>query len=94
MEPRLSLTLGSLLLQICVGVALVNLVVLVTQKRPVSRWQTIANALVWFLFGDCNYGNFPGFGGLRNLSLSGVGRRTTTLRLQPTGADTRNCLGK
>ena len=34
MEPRSSLTLGSLLLRICVGVASVNLVVLVTQKRP------------------------------------------------------------
>ena len=34
MEPRSSLTVGSLLLRICVGVALVNVVVLVTQKRP------------------------------------------------------------
>ena len=34
MEPRSSITLGSLLLRICVGVASVNLVVLVTQERP------------------------------------------------------------
>ena len=84
MEPRSSLTLSSLLLRICVGVASVNLVLLVLRNGRVPRWQTIVNALAWFLFGDCNYGNFPGFGGLRNLSLSGVGRRTIQ---QATGLD-------
>ena len=71
------------LLKICVSVPLVNLVFLVTQKRPVSRRQTIANALALFLFDDCNYGNFLVIRALRNLSLSSVGRRTNWVALSP-----------
>ena len=32
-----------------------------SETAPIPRRQTIANALAWLLFDDCNYGNFPGF---------------------------------
>ncbi len=79
MGPSSSLTLGLPLLRICVGVASVNLILL-TQKRPRSKTANNRKCSRVASLRRLQLRKLPWVrgGGLRNLSLSGVGRRTNT----------------